>query len=645
MTLSSSFSRSFFRRCLSLAVLVSIQLQGPPLAFGAPPEAHDAEFLPAGLALGSEGHLAALGGHGWLIGTDDGLLLLKDGVAKKIVDGRFESLDIRSDVMLHGQAFDLITAIDAENGNVAVLSHSAGGGDIQEVRRLAYETAIPKALCLYRNSATSDLSLFALDARGMLEQRYVYDGTSERLVDQLVRRDAGVPDAEACAVDDAQAALYIADEALGVRRLAASEESDAVQEPSLLTEPFGDLSNEVKDAAIDNQGTLWVLVPDSGRVYRRSPEGAVSFLTLPEALDPATLAVMPTEDGSVIAVFDEKEGDVWTATVAMPEEALEAPERVRAYSAQITASRETTPVRRFADAADDPAILAQSASPRGPLILGTDKREGLAVYDLDGTLLQFLPVGRVNNVDAVSAVTVGGATRTIAAASNRSYKSVSLFEETAGTVKHLGDHETGLGDVYGLCMYHSASGLYVFINDTSGAYEQYRVGWTADQPILSLVRQFRLPSQPEGCTADTASQRLYMGEEAAGVWMAGAEPDGQAPVLIIPVGDALVADVEGMDVYRDEDDALLVVSSQGSDSFAVYDLNDAYRLRASFAVRADLALGVDGVSETDGLAITSAALPGFPEGVLIVQDGRNRMPDEPQNFKIIDWRTVQQLME
>ena len=190
----------------------------------------------------------------------------------------------------------------------------------------------------------------------------------------------------------------------------------------------------------------------------------------------------------------------------------------------------------------------------------------------------------------------------------------------------------------------------MFINATDGRYQQHRVTWSDRGPGTELVREFRLPSQPEGCVADPDLGRVYMGEEDAGIWEAGAEPDGDAPRLVVETGPALVADVEGMDIYREtvaisgRDRRLLVVSSQGSDSFAIFDLDDDYRLLASFSIRANLGAGIDGVSETDGLAVTSASLPGYPAGVLVVQDGRNRMPDAPQNFKIVDWRAIAALL-
>jgi 3-phytase len=53
------------------------------------------------------------------------------------------------------------------------------------------------------------------------------------------------------------------------------------------------------------------------------------------------------------------------------------------------------------------------------------------------------------------------------------------------------------------------------------------------------------------------------------------------------------------------------------------------------------AAGIDGASETDGLEVTSANLGGpWSDGMLVVQDGRKRMPEQTQNFKFVPWNEV-----
>ena len=92
-----------------------------------------------------------------------------------------------------------------------------------------------------------------------------------------------------------------------------------------------------------------------------------------------------------------------------------------------------------------------------------------------------------------------------------------------------------------------------------------------------------------------------------------------------------------MTLYNGASGQLLVVSSQGDNSFAVYETASG-EYRFSFNV-IDSEV-IDGASETDGIDITATALPGYPMGLLVVQDGRNVMPAENQNYKLVSWSDI-----
>lgn len=629
---------------------VALGLAHAALATGDGPAQLHFEPLAAWSAAG-DGDVHALGDGRWLLARDNGLFLVDGSAPRRLAAGRYESLDARVDVLVDGQLLSLVSMIDAEAGDIQLLLLEDETGEVVATERLPLPDATPEVQCLYRHGDSGNVSLFSVDARGMLEQRYVYSRAAQALVDLPVRRDVGLPEAAGCSVHDASGELFIAEGPVGVWRYAASEESDPTRTPMLLVEPWGVLGDEIEDIAVDDSGVLWVLVPGEGLVHRRAADGALTAMALPADMQATGLSVSASRDGASLVLFDEAQGSARLAAGAARPTGLPAAPGPPPAKATVMASRQTEPVRRYGDAADDPAIFVPEDDHREPLILGTDKREGLAVYSLQGQLLQMLAVGRLNNVDLLTGVAIGGQRRDIVAASNRSNNSISLFDiGLDGVVGHLVDVATSLDAVYGLCMYASPTGAYVFINDKDGRYQQYRLAWDGAAPGGDLVREFRLPSQPEGCVADASTQHLYAGEEDVGIWEAGAEPDGDAPRLIIPTSAALVADVEGMEIYRETPEGgvagrrLLVVSSQGSDSYAVYDLDADYRRLASFSITANLAAGVDGVSETDGLAVTSTPLPGFPRGVLVVQDGRNRLPDAPQNFKIVDWREIDALL-
>ena len=156
-----------------------------------------------------------------------------------------------------------------------------------------------------------------------------------------------------------------------------------------------------------------------------------------------------------------------------------------------------------------------------------------------------------------------------------------------------------------------------------------------------LVREFAVASQPEGCVVNDDTGVLYLGEETVGVWRAAADPNADfAPVAVDTVdGPNLVADVEGMSLYRQAGRTLLLVSSQGDHSYAVYDTRDD-RYLGAFRVGE----GAHGGSfETDGIDSTERVITdAYPAGLLVVQDGKNQ-PDN-QNFKFISMRDVIHLL-
>jgi 3-phytase len=315
----------------------------------------------------------------------------------------------------------------------------------------------------------------------------------------------------------------------------------------------------------------------------------------------------------------------------------------------VVPSAQTMPVRGSGDAADDPAIWVNGPQPSASRILGTDKKLGLAVYDLQGRETQFLPVGRVNNVDLRQGLQYGGQRWDLAVASQRDRRTVVLFEiNRHGQVKPVAELPTGLEEVYGICSGRNpAGGLDVFVNDKDGRVQQLRVTRAAQAWRGESVAQFKLETQPEGCVVDEAGQQLFIGEEKRGIWRVALEADGRmGPArMVLPVGDWLTADVEGMAVHRSAKGAWLVVSAQGSDSFVVLGADAPHAVKGRFRVGVNAERGIDAVSETDGLDVTTANLGGvYGEGLLVVQDGHKRWPSGRQNFKLVPWAEVKRVM-
>lgn len=543
-------------------------------------------------------------------------------------------------------------AVTLNHNNQLVLAtlqnHSAQTVAVSESLPWALE-----GLCLYQ-PAHQPLQLFALDEEAIAHQ-LLLSAHDKHLSVPVIRSFPLPPGAEYCAVDDITETLFVSEDGIGIWAYNARSESELRRTPVDLIQPWGQLaSNAGPLSVIDN--TLLAGEKDDAVMHQyqieTTREGSTTRHIASYEIANTVIDGLQASgiNGQIQAiVLNDESGQLESVSLAKPAKAIQ-PEPI----AYVPASVETDAVKTPGDAADDPAIWIHPTQPEASLVLGTNKKQGLYSYGLDGKTRQFLPVGRVNNVDLRQGFSMKGQPADIAAASQRDRKAISLFhiQPETGDLRTAGEIVTTLNDVYGLCMYQNAQkDVHVFINDKDGRYEQYQILDTAQGWQGKLVRGFSVETQPEGCAADDRAGTLFVGEEGRGVWLIGAEAtDGDQLELIIELGqpsaEFLVADVEGMDIYQTDTENLLVVSSQGNDSYLIYNADAPYNYIGRFRVGLNptgSATGIDGASETDGLAVRSAPLGDrFPEGLLVVQDGRNLMPNGLQNFKLVDWRSVQQ---
>ncbi|MGQ0428948.1 MAG: phytase [Gammaproteobacteria bacterium] len=349
---------------------------------------------------------------------------------------------------------------------------------------------------------------------------------------------------------------------------------------------------------------------------------------------------------------------VATASCAQPHRLLAWPAtaaRPTAIVRPVAALAETEPVATQGDAADDPAIWVNPDDAAQSLVIGTDKRRGLHLYDLTGRELQSLADGRLNNVDLRDDFPLGDRKVVLVAASNRTDNTIRfyLLDPQVRRLKPAGAGvPTGLREPYGLCLYAAADGqFYVFVNDAgSGRIRQWRLYADAQEIAARVVREFVVGSQAEGCVADDELGELYVSEEDVGLWKYDADAGGGSRRRQIDrVGGAngLVADLEGVAIWRGQSGSgYVVVSNQGANSYAVYRREGDNAFLGLFSVAGGDNVPIDGTTDTDGLDVTSASLgPDFPEGLLVVQDGRNEPAGQRQNFKLVSWREVAQALE
>ncbi|MBI4312180.1 MAG: phytase, partial [Chloroflexi bacterium] len=337
-----------------------------------------------------------------------------------------------------------------------------------------------------------------------------------------------------------------------------------------------------------------------------------------------------------------------TPTPAPAPEPTPTPVPGSPVTAEVTPALESDPISGSGDIADDPAIWVHPTDASLSLVIGVNKGSsgGVLVYSLDGEQRQFLAVGAINNVDLRYGFSLGGQTVDIVGATNRNTNSVDLFKVNLPDrmlVKVGSVPASSSAEIYGFCMYRSpVSGkTYAIPNFKSGEVEQYELSDNGGAVAGALVRTFDVGSQTEGCVADDVLQHLYVGEEAIGVWKYGAEPSSGAARTQVDntASDGhLTADVEGMAIYCGNDGVgYLIVSSQGSSTFVVYDRQTNAYL-GYFSVVANG--GIDDVTGTDGLDVTNTALgAAFPNGLLVVHDSVNS-GSSASNYKFVAWDPI-----
>lgn len=315
----------------------------------------------------------------------------------------------------------------------------------------------------------------------------------------------------------------------------------------------------------------------------------------------------------------------------------------------VEASGETDPVVNTGDAADDICIWVHPTDAGQSLVIGTDKRGALNVYNLQGVLLQSIGGIYPNNVDVRYGFDLDGDTVDLVCASEDQSDRILVFRvDSSNPPDYLVDVSSGpldAGmDAYGLCMYRSGSGeYYVFLVGRTGEIRQWRLDSTGVGTVgITHVRTMDLGSIGEGCAADDESAYLYVSEENVGIWRYGADPGAgtaRIPVDSILENPDLESDIEGLAIYRSAGGGgYLLASVQGRSGYAVYDRTDG-RYLGMFRI-VDGA-STDGTADTDGIDVVNLSLGGgFSQGLFVAQDGSNGSPTDNQNFKLVPWERI-----
>lgn len=332
---------------------------------------------------------------------------------------------------------------------------------------------------------------------------------------------------------------------------------------------------------------------------------------------------------------------------------------------------------------DDPAIYVHPTDAEDSFFIGTEKNNGLRVYDLEGEILQEIsPDGiRYNNVELIYGFELGGEEVDLAVVTDRANDTLVVFQIdpesrslTDITADGLSDPDFSIFGVddgeqtaYGLATYTSLldGSQFAYVTQADGAqFAQLELSDAGDGTVTAeLVRTLDLPvptgdpedSQAEGIVVDRERGIGYVAMEAQeGLFRFDPEADGSDDLELIASldEDFLEDDLEGMTIYYgDEGAGYIILSSQGDNTFAVFDREADNEYLGSFGI-SDSEDGIDGTEETDSIDVINVPLPGFPNGLFVLQDGSNEPavvfqdPEDGEiqnfnvNFKLVPWENI-----
>lgn len=329
----------------------------------------------------------------------------------------------------------------------------------------------------------------------------------------------------------------------------------------------------------------------------------------------------------------------------------------------IEPDRATDPV---SDDADDPAVWIHPTDPARSLIIGTNKvmapAGALVVFGLDGRIRQTVAgLDRPNNVDVAQGVVLDGRTRDVAVTTERLRHRLRVFD-----IAPDGSGLTGLGAVpvlegetgeyaepMGIALYTRPGDGALFaivapkLGPASGYLWQYRIeGDGAGGVRGTLVRRFGHfsgtgaepgdPGEIEAIVVDDALGFVYYADERHGIHKWHADPDHPDAALELAVFglEGYRLDREGLAIYANPDGTGYLVSTDqipGGSIFMLYRREGEPGAPHRHVMVASATTTAD---STDGIEVTSAPLPGFPEGLLVAMNSRGR------NFMLFAWERL-----
>ncbi len=295
--------------------------------------------------------------------------------------------------------------------------------------------------------------------------------------------------------------------------------------------------------------------------------------------------------------------------------------------------------------ADDTAIWIHPTNKAKSLIFGTDKDAGFCIWDLQGNRVDTEPLTTsLNNGSVVYNFNFGGQNTDVFVANLRGLGKIGVWKINHDwTINNVvtqlaGPTSSGTSissDSYGWACWRnpSTTDLECFDKSKSSApIKHWKISGAQGVVTSTFMRNLNTDvgiNVAEGFVVNTASKKIYVNEENPAqthIYYADASLTPKTRLSVIQ-GNGLTPDYEGAAIYQcGNGNGYLVSSNQGASNFKVFDLQTNTLVRTFTA---------QGSSGTDSLDVTSASVPGYPNGFLAIHN------DPGADYRIYDWSDLQ----
>jgi 3-phytase len=164
--------------------------------------------------------------------------------------------------------------------------------------------------------------------------------------------------------------------------------------------------------------------------------------------------------------------------------------------------------------------------------------------------------------------------------------------------------------------------IYIFGITGCNPFNEDRGDTVENNPVTFSVRaeleSEPMPGVPGQNAADDENGIPFVGEEGTGIWTAKLNKWDNLLPSLIPEGivgknPSLKDDIEGLAISYSSSGGYLIASSQGNNSYAIFNKNPPHHFVGSFTVSTG---DFDATEETDGIEICTLPLhKKFPYGI------------------------------